>query len=195
MTDTAPTTGRHACEEGTRERKKLQTRQAIHDASLSLVRERGLGGVTIEEICQSADVSPRTFFNYYPTKAAAVLGLRAPEVDPLVAEQFHAANGDLIADIVELMARTMPRGQQDVRDLIRDRPEIAPAMHAWLAELRENILQAVASRTDAETARLAVAFVTAALTESIRSSEVNDHDEVVAAVRDNITRMAALVHA
>jgi AcrR family transcriptional regulator len=57
-----------------RERKKNATREAIHEAALSLTEELGLTGVTLEAITQRADVSPRTFFNYFPSKVHAVPG-------------------------------------------------------------------------------------------------------------------------
>ena len=57
-----------------RERKKLATRRALQRFALDLVAERGYSRVTIEDIAEAADVSPRTFFNYFPSKEAALVG-------------------------------------------------------------------------------------------------------------------------
>jgi AcrR family transcriptional regulator len=59
---------------GRRDRKKQQTRAALIDAALRLVAEHGLDRVTVEDISEAADVSARTFFNYFAGKDEAIIG-------------------------------------------------------------------------------------------------------------------------
>lgn len=63
-----------------RERKRRATMVAIENAATSLVLEHGFDVVTVDEICAAAEVSKRTFFNYVPSKEAAVIGLTPEEV-------------------------------------------------------------------------------------------------------------------
>jgi AcrR family transcriptional regulator len=91
---------------GLRERKRRATRRAIQLAVLKLAAERGLEHVTIEEVSRIADISPRTFFNYFVSKEAAIVG-DSPELTDLDAiERFvHAGTGsDILSGIGELIA-------------------------------------------------------------------------------------------
>lgn len=58
---------------GLRERKKAATRLALHEAALRLVLRDGLANVTVESIADAADVSRRTFSNYFAGKEEALL--------------------------------------------------------------------------------------------------------------------------
>ena len=78
---------------GLRERKKRETRRALNLAALDLVEERGFAAVTTEEIAARAGVSARTFFNYFPSKEAAVIGTTAEELEAYAAS-LEEARGD-----------------------------------------------------------------------------------------------------
>lgn len=83
----SPTTSSVTCvdppEEGLRERKKRLTRARIHRAALELVAQHGPDGVTVEQVAARADVSTRTFFNYFPTKESALVDTADDDVESL----------------------------------------------------------------------------------------------------------------
>jgi AcrR family transcriptional regulator len=58
---------------GLRERKKQKTKEAIHRAAMRLFQKRGYEETTIEQIAAAAEISPSTFFNYFPSKDDVVM--------------------------------------------------------------------------------------------------------------------------
>ena len=64
-----------------RERNKTRTREALVQAALARYRDQGFENTTIDQIAADADVSRRTFFRYFPCKAAVCF----PHVDDWMA--------------------------------------------------------------------------------------------------------------
>lgn len=57
---------------GLRERKKAETRAALGWAAIHLTVQHGYDNVRVEDIAAAAGVSPRTFNNYFASKAEAI---------------------------------------------------------------------------------------------------------------------------
>ncbi|MEV5824553.1 TetR family transcriptional regulator [Spirillospora sp. NPDC052242] len=90
-----------------RERKKLKTRRAIQDHALRLFTEQGYDATTVEQIAAAAEISPSTFFRYFPTKEDVVID---DEYDPVMAEAYRAQPAELspIDALRTMLAELLP---------------------------------------------------------------------------------------
>ena len=90
-------------EPGLRERKRMRTRETVRREAFRLFELNGYTQTTVDQIAEAADVSPRTFFRYFPTKESVLFNddllqpiidafLAAPEeLSPVAAYRYAAA--------------------------------------------------------------------------------------------------------
>ncbi len=137
---------------GLRDRKRAQTRARIEAAAIELVLRDGLDSATIDAISERADVSPRTFFNYFESKDAAILGLQSRETDEDALDEQLASGGDLdpIAAVVSLVTATMgvagrgnPHLHRSRVEIMRRHPEILSSQFAQLSARRTRLVDHV----------------------------------------------------
>ena len=117
-------------EGGLRERKRAATRAAITAVARSLTAVRGLNGYTVEEVCERAGISRRTFFNYFPTKEDAIIGHVDDAFPTAVVDRFieggaGSAAGEisptLLSDLVQFaldLSEQMYASEEESRQLI-----------------------------------------------------------------------------
>lgn len=120
---------------GLRERKKIKTRQTIRREAFRLIDENGYAATTVEQIADAADVSPSTFFRYFPSKESLLL---ADDLDPLIVAAFDAQPPDLSPTEAirraygDVMTR-LPAEQQEFENtrqrLMFSIPELKAAMY------------------------------------------------------------------
>ena len=101
---------------GLRERKKARTRAAIREHAIRLFRDQGYAATTVEQIAAAADVSPATFFRYFPTKEDVVL---QDDMDILTMEALDAQPRELSPVAAVRAAAAGARAAMTPQDLER----------------------------------------------------------------------------
>ena len=144
----------HAPRPGLRERKKIQTRQAIRQSAYRLFATQGYDATPVDQIADLAEVSPSTVFRYFPTKEDIVL---TDEYDPLMAQALlrrPAEERPITAvrnAVMEVVRDAYARESEEMTQRLRLICEI-PAVRARLVECAVNTThemgQALAQRTN-----------------------------------------------
>jgi len=137
---------------GLRERKKVKTRLAIREHAMALFKDQGYDKTTVEQIAAAAEVSPSTFFRYFPSKEEVVL---QDDYDALLIAAFHAQEVGVpplqaLRNAISEVFLSMPEGQQAqeaerVR-LMTEVPELRARMLAQVSEMIQMLAEAVAER-------------------------------------------------
>ena len=137
---------------GLRERKKAKTKAAIQQHAMRLFATQGYHTTTIEQIAAAAEVSPSTFFRYFPTKEDVVL---YDALDPLLLEAFRAQPAEqgpikALRSAMWSVFGELPEDElavQGERDaLIRSVPELRARMLDEFAKNLELFAEIVAER-------------------------------------------------
>lgn len=163
---------------GLRERKKRATRRALQGAAVRLTLERGLENVTVEDIAAVADVSARTFFNYFATKEDALLGDAPFTPDEQDRAEFIAGGpgGDFVEDLIDLLINALAgddlatqRAEAAQRKELLDRePQLLPGFLTRLHRAEQGLAAAIAERTGAAEGDYRAQLVAAAAMSVIR---------------------------
>jgi AcrR family transcriptional regulator len=188
--------------EGLRERKKQRTREQIVEAAMRLFADRGYHATTIADIASAADVAPRTFFSYFPSKEAVVFHNVDRDLDALASALRDRPAGETVYDALRRWIDSMFDDWMAEEDeallrkrLCREDEGLANFEGGVLVRIQELLLEAIAEDLgeppDALRPRLVAAATMAALTsiegtfdEKIGQRGPADKAEVLAVLDD-----------
>ena len=187
---------------GLRERKKRERRRCIEEAAIDLFDRDGFDSTTIEAIAAAADIAPRTFFYYFPTKEDVVLADYAERLDRILDELGRQPQGDPAWDALRASFVTVAADYEARRaDLIRRFVIMAAneSVYArslqlqagWEDALAQVIEQRGGHGVDTIESRLLAAASLACMRSSLRHWLATDHETALPMLIDGcFDRMA-----
>ena len=137
---------------GLRERKKARTRKTIREHAMRLFTEQGYAATTVEQIAEAAEVSPSTFFRYFPTKEEVVL---ADDLDPIAFASFQNQPAEMtplaalrasVKDVFSNLSNEDRELERHRQLLIASVPELRGAVLLRLSESVEMFAEQVGKR-------------------------------------------------
>ena len=183
---------------GLRERKKAKTRAAIQEHALRLFAQQGYNATTVEQIAAAAEISPSTFFRYFPSKEDVVL---QDEYDPMIVKAFKeqeaglgpiAALREAIHSVFANMSAEEVARQRERFALIQSVPELRVRMLDEFARNVELIAELVAERVGRRPDELAMRTFAGALVGAVQAALLTWADDPTA---DHVALIdAAMAH-
>lgn len=169
---------------GLRERKKIKTRQTIRREAFRLIEENGYAATTVEQIADAAEVSPSTFFRYFPSKESVLL---ADDLDPMILDALAQLPADLSPiqafrrayDITIASMSEDQRQFENIRQrLIFSIPELKAAVYDEYFRTVSSVAEAVSRRTGRAAGDFEVRVFAGALTGAMLAA----HDDAPSTV-------------
>jgi AcrR family transcriptional regulator len=171
-------------QQGLRERKKQRTREQIVEAAMALFAERGYHATTIADIATAADVAPRTFFTYFPSKEAVVFHDLDRDLDSLASALRDRLPGETAFDALRRWIDAMFDQWMAEEDeallrkrLCREDEGLANFQGGIMARIQELLLEAIADDLGEPRDALRPRLVTAAAIAALTSLEGTIHDK------------------
>jgi AcrR family transcriptional regulator len=173
-----------------REQKRWDTSHRITACALRLTLDRGLDGFTMDDLAESAEVSRRTLFNYFPGKVDAVLGA-VPDLPPAALATFHTGgpHGKLLDDLGEL-AKALVGVKEPDRETLRlshqvltTNPRLLVAVHERFEQITEQFVVLITDREGADfrprRAQLALRILVGIFDSALMAFREDDGDRTI----------------
>jgi AcrR family transcriptional regulator len=141
---------------GLRERQRQETHELIWRMAYELTVEKGAAAVSVQNICDAAGVSSRTFFNHFPSKDEALI----PDFPAFPEEARQAfvqrVEPDLVTALEQLLSEYIvwlhqqtlhPVGPDAMKLLLERNPELLPRVLIVFEAHERRIAELVSHRT------------------------------------------------
>ena len=171
---------------GLRDAKRAAVARRLARTAFEHVRDRGLGEVTVEDIVAEAEVSRRTFSNYYACKEAAVAAVVVHSVEAALAEWDPPEAVNVLSLARHLVEHQLRSGAltllTEIATLAAEHPQLVPYVRdaqwqVWSA-VGDKVLEAVPAPDgdDVETVQLVVGALFGIVSASLNSTRTRDGD-------------------